>query len=41
MDYNDVLELARTSRYGKGLTWDDPWMRAGYAEVQRRKARGE
>jgi hypothetical protein len=41
MDYSDTLDLARNSKYGKSLTWDDPRMRAGYAEVQRRRHRGE
>ena len=41
MDYNDALSLAQTSKYGKGLTHDDPNVAAGYAEVQRRRARGE
>ena len=41
MDYNDALELARGSRYGRTLDHNDPNVRAGYAEVQRRRARGE
>jgi hypothetical protein len=41
MDWNDVVELTRTSKYAKHIDGNDPWMRAGYAEVQRRKARGE
>jgi hypothetical protein len=41
MDHTDTLELARTSKYGKSLTWDDPHMRAGYAEATRRRHRGE
>jgi hypothetical protein len=41
MDYSDVLEMAKGSRYGKNLNWNDPNMQAGYREVQRRKARGE
>jgi hypothetical protein len=41
MDYNDTLALAQTSKYGKGLTWDDAHMRAGYAEAARRRSRGE
>jgi hypothetical protein len=38
MDYNDALALARTSRYGRNLTHDDPAVRSGYLEVQRRRA---
>jgi hypothetical protein len=37
MDYNDALALARTSRYGRNLTHDDPAVRSGYAEVARRR----
>ena len=40
MDASDI-QLAKGSKYGKNLTWDDPHMRAGYAEAQRRRARGE
>jgi hypothetical protein len=41
MDYNDTLALAQTSKYGKNLDWNDPNMRAGYAEAPRRRSRGE
>jgi hypothetical protein len=41
MSYDDALQLARTSKYASDLTHDDPHVRAGYAEVARRKARGE
>ena len=41
MDWSDALELAKTSKYGQDLKPDDPNVRAGYAEVQRRRARGE
>ena len=41
MDASDILELARTSKYGKGLDWNDPHMRAGWQEAQRRRSRGE
>jgi hypothetical protein len=41
MDASDVLELTRTSKYAKGITWEDPYMRAGYSEAMRRRARGE
>jgi len=40
MDYSE-LDLARTSKYGKSLTWDDPHMRAGLAEARARRGRGE
>ena len=40
MDYGDVLELAKTSKYGKNLTWEDPHMVAGYREVMARRSRG-
>jgi hypothetical protein len=41
MDWNDVVELTRTSKYAKHIDGQDPWMVAGWHEVQRRKARGE
>ena len=41
MDYSDTLDLARTSKYGESLTWDDPHMRAGLAEARARRGRGE
>jgi hypothetical protein len=41
MDWNDALDLAKTSKYGKNLTWDDPNVRRGYQEVMARRARGE
>jgi hypothetical protein len=41
MTWDDALDLARNSQYGKDLTHDDPHVRAGYAEVARRRARGE
>jgi hypothetical protein len=37
MDYNDVYEMLKHSKYGV----DDDAFRAGIAEVQRRRARGE
>jgi hypothetical protein len=37
MDYNDVARIAAKSKYG----FDDAAFRAGIAEVQRRRARGE
>jgi hypothetical protein len=41
MDGQDLLDIARTSRHAKDLTWNDPNVRAGWAEAQRRRARGE
>jgi hypothetical protein len=43
MSPQDGLDLAKTSRYvgEKGLSWDDPNVRSGYAEAQRRRSRGE
>jgi hypothetical protein len=37
MDWGDVWELSQKSKYGI----DEAGFRAGMAEVQRRKARGE
>jgi hypothetical protein len=41
MGWNDAVELARTSRYGKNIRSDDPAMIAGWHEAQRRRSRGE
>ena len=41
MDWNDALDLARTSQFGKDLDHNDPHVQAGYREVMRRRARGE
>jgi hypothetical protein len=41
MDWQDALDLARTSKYGKDLRHDDPAVIAGYAEVMKRRSRGE
>jgi hypothetical protein len=41
MTPDDGLALARTSRYAKDLSWDDPSVKAGWAEMQRRRSRGE
>jgi hypothetical protein len=41
MTWQDGLDLARQSKYGKDLNHDDPAVIAGYAEVMRRRARGE
>ena len=41
MDGQDMLNLARGSKYAADLKPDDPHFRAGLAEVQRRRQRGE
>jgi hypothetical protein len=41
MTAQDGLELAKTSRYGKDLSFNDPNVIAGLHEVQRRRQRGE
>jgi hypothetical protein len=41
MDWSDVLDLARGSRYGKNIKADDPNLIAGWNEARRRSARGE
>ena len=41
MDWQDGLDLARTSKYGDDLSHNDPNVVAGYAEVMRRRQRGE
>ena len=41
MTWDDALDLARNSQYGKDLDHSDPSVQAGYREVQRRRGRGE
>jgi hypothetical protein len=41
MTPDDALQLAKTSKYGRNLDWNNPHVRAGWVESQRRKARGE
>ncbi len=41
MDWNDLVDMVRTSKYGKNIQADDPHMLAGYYEAQRRRGRGE
>jgi hypothetical protein len=41
MTPDDGLAVARQSKYGKSLDWNDPHVRSGYAEAQRRRHRGE
>jgi hypothetical protein len=38
MDWRDALDVARTSRYGRNINENDPYVRAGYNEVLRRQA---
>lgn len=40
MTPQDALDLAKTSKYGKDLDWNDPNVRAGWTEAQARRARG-
>jgi hypothetical protein len=41
MTWDDALDLARTSQFGKDLDHNDPHVQDGYREVMRRRARGE
>src|SRR4051812_8924521 len=41
MTAEDGLAVARNSKYGGSLDWNDPHVRAGWEEAQRRRARGE
>jgi hypothetical protein len=41
MTWQDGLEIARNSRYGKNLDFNDPNVVAGYHEANRRRGRGE
>jgi len=42
MTWSDGLEVAvGNSKYGKGVDFNDPNVQRGYAEVQRRRGRGE
>lgn len=41
MTPEDGLEVSRRSKYGKDLNWSDPNVQKGYAEMQRRRGRGE
>jgi hypothetical protein len=41
MDWNDALEIARTSKYAKDLNHDDPNVAAGYREAMARRGRGD
>ena len=41
MSWEDGLDLARTSKYGRDLDASDPNVQAGFREVMARRARGE
>jgi hypothetical protein len=41
MTAQDALDLAKTSKYGKSLDFNDPHVVAGWHESQRRCQRGE
>jgi hypothetical protein len=41
MDWQDVVDLARQSKYAKDIRPDDPGLVAGWNEARRRRARGE
>jgi hypothetical protein len=41
MTWEDGLDLAKTSKYGRDLDHSDPNVQAGYREVAARRARGE
>jgi len=41
MDWQDVVDMTRQSRYAKNIKADDPAMVAGWHEANRRRARGE
>jgi hypothetical protein len=41
MDWTDVVEMTRQSKYAKNIRPDDPNLIAGWQEAQRRRQRGE
>jgi hypothetical protein len=41
MDWSDVVEMTRQSKYAKNIRLDDPNLIAGYNEAMRRRQRGE
>jgi hypothetical protein len=41
MGWSDMVDMVRTSRYGKTIKPDDPHMLAGWHEANRRRNRGE
>jgi hypothetical protein len=41
MDWSDSVRIARTSKFGANLDFNDPGMIAGYREALARRGRGE
>jgi hypothetical protein len=41
MNYDDALQVFKTSKYGKDLDWQNKDVQAGYQEAMRRRQRGE
>ncbi len=41
MDWQDIVDMTRTSKYAKDIRPDDPNMVAGYHEAMRRRRAGE
>ncbi|MGO8923930.1 MAG: hypothetical protein ACLQF4_13460 [Xanthobacteraceae bacterium] len=41
MDWSDVVEMTRRSKYAKNIRPDDPNLIAGWNEAMRRRSRGE
>jgi hypothetical protein len=41
MDWSDVVEMTRQSKYAKNIQPNDPNLIAGWQEAQRRRQRGE
>jgi hypothetical protein len=41
MDWQDVVNLARQSKYARNIRADDPALLEGWREAQRRRSRGE
>jgi hypothetical protein len=41
MDWSDVVEMTRQSKYAKNIRPDDPNLIAGWNEAMRRRSRGE
>jgi hypothetical protein len=41
MNWDDVVEMTRTSKYAKNIRPDDPGMIAGWQEARARRGRGE
>jgi hypothetical protein len=41
MDWTDIVQMTRGSKYAKDIAPNDPNLVAGYAEAMRRRSRGE